>query len=358
MRGWLVSEHGVARITHDANSRVEQVLRGPGDVVRAGDALTVLTRERFTDDGRTMFEAVQHELDRQIESVQRRVQLLTEETDLEHDAIALQLAGIEKERRAVDSQRREQLLRIDSASARVAGLARAARGGAVADWELMRHKDELAELQQNLARLQQSEFSLEREQADLEARLLRLPVEAQRAVESLQAQQSRLHQQVTEARVDRRIVLKAPIPGKVASVEVAAGAAVTPRQLLATILPDKLRLVAEVYVPSRAVGFVREGQPVRLKYDAFPHQQFGAFEGTVISVSDFVLLPSEIPQTFVVREATFKVRIAIEESTVEVAGAAARLRPGMLLGADIILERRLLADWLLQPLRLRYRDAA
>jgi len=111
-------------------------------------------------------------------------------------------------------------------------------------------------------------------------------------------------------------------------------------------------------VPSSAVGFIRPGQHVRLMYDAFPQQQFGAFSGEVDRVSDFVLMPSEVPQTFFLREATFKVEIAIDTDSVAFEAGSAPLRPGMLLAAEIILESRSLVDWLLEPIRLRRRDAA
>jgi membrane fusion protein len=120
-----------------------------------------------------------------------------------------------------------------------------------------------------------------------------------------------------------------------------------------TIVPEDADLVAEVFIPSRAAGFVRSGQSVRIAYDAFPQQKFGTFEGRVAHVSDFVLLPGEIPQTFAVREATYKVHIVVDDSPIQTSVGAAGLRPGMLLAADIILENRNLIDWLLEPLRIR-----
>lgn len=91
-------------------------------------------------------------------------------------------------------------------------------------------------------------------------------------------------------------------------------------------------------------------------YDAFPQQQFGAFAGVVKRISDFILLPTEVPQTFFPREATFKIQIAIKSHSIALETGDAPLRPGMLLAAEIILESRRLLDWLLEPVRLRRRD--
>ena len=356
VRGWLVSEHGVARIRPDTAGKVDEVLLRVGDRVRAGDAIMVLSRERFLEDGSSTADAIQEELGNRIGSTQERERLLGEETGIEQETVKAQLLNLEQEIEAVDQQREEQLRRVEAAGRKLADLSEAARGGAVTEWDLLRQKDDLVAARQAVSRLQQAEQSLQRERHELQARLRRLPVETGRAIAALRSERSHLKQQLTESKSRRRVIIKAPISGKLAAVEVSPGDAVSPRQLLATVLPAELRLMAEVYVPSRAAGFIRPGQRVRLKYDAFPHRQFGTQAGTVVSISDFVLLPSEIPQTFLLREATFKVRVALENHDMDFAGRQALLRPGMLLGAEIILEQRTLADWLLKPLRFRPRD--
>ncbi|MDH5622490.1 MAG: HlyD family efflux transporter periplasmic adaptor subunit, partial [Gammaproteobacteria bacterium] len=160
-------------------------------------------------------------------------------------------------------------------------------------------------------------------------------------------------QQIAEQESKRLTALHAPVSGVIAAIEVNAGNSVAPRQLLMTLVPENMNLAAEIYVPSKAAGFVRRGQSVRIAYDAFPQQKFGTFEGRVDRVSDFVLLPGEIPQTFPLHEATYKVRIELNDPAIPTSIGTMSLRPGMLLAAEIILEQRNLVDWLLEPLRFR-----
>ena len=61
-----------------------------------------------------------------------------------------------------------------------------------------------------------------------------------------------------------------------------------------TLLPDGASLLAELFVPSRAIGFVEPGQRVRLMVDAFPYQRFGTLGGRVETVSQAVLSPNEV----------------------------------------------------------------
>jgi membrane fusion protein len=358
VRGWLVSRDGVARITHSAAGVVESIATTSGESVQVGDPVIYLSRETFLEDGRSSGDEVMLELRKQVAAIDRRAQLLRDQSDIEQGSIATQLQSLEKEKSAISRQRFAQQRRLDTASNKLTRLKSAALSGAVTEWDLLHQEDEQVVLKQALGRMRQSEIALDRERERLRARASSLPVETERAISNLNSQRSQLLQQITEHETERFVVLKSPIAGKLASVEVHEGGAVAPNQLLATVLPENLELVAEVYVPSSAVGFIKPGQSVRLMYDAFPQQQFGAFSGEVDRISDFILLPSEVPQTFFLREATFKIRIAIESDSIDLEAGRAPLRPGMLLAAEIILESRTLVDWLLEPIRLRRRDTA
>lgn len=356
VRGWLVASKGVARITHGRAAIVDSIVAAPGTRLKVGDPVIYLSRETFLEDGRSSGDEMVLELRKQLEAIDRRVQLVRAEAEIEDNSIAGQLQDLAREQQSLSRQRAEQKRRLDAASNKLRRLRAAAETGAVTDWDILREEDEERVLRQAWGRMQQSEIALDRERERLTGRAKSLPVETERSVSSLRSQRSQLQQQITRQESELRIVLKSPIAGKLASVEVHAGGAVAPNQLLATVLPENLDLIAEAYVPTSAVGFITPGQDVRLMYDAFPQQQFGAFRGVVERISDFILLPTEVPQTFFPREATFKIQIAISNHSIAHEAGDAPLRPGMLLAAEIILESRRLLDWLLEPIRLRSRD--
>ena len=64
------------------------------------------------------------------------------------------------------------------------------------------------------------------------------------------------------------------------------GAVVQPGQALMMIVPKEASLVAEVEVLNKDVGFISEGQDVRVKVDAFSYTKYGLVEGKVIDVAD------------------------------------------------------------------------
>ncbi len=52
-----------------------------------------------------------------------------------------------------------------------------------------------------------------------------------------------------------------------------------PADQLLTVVPDGSTLVVEAMVLNRDVGFVHEGQTVRVKLEAFPFTRYGVVNG-------------------------------------------------------------------------------
>jgi membrane fusion protein len=103
-------------------------------------------------------------------------------------------------------------------------------------------------------------------------------------------------------------LITAPIGGRVTALQAAAGRVVEPGRPLMTIVPSGSALHAEIYAPTRAIGFVESGEEVRLLYDAFPYQRFGSFAGRVNRVSRTVLDPRDIAAPLKIEEPVYRTR--------------------------------------------------
>lgn len=358
VRGWLVPNAGAVRITHATPAVVDELLLAAGEIVDVGNPIMVLSRNTYLDDGRNSADAIVQEVQTRIGAIEDRIRMLRDENRIQLDSDRKQLASVAAGQRAIGQQQEQLQIRIDAAVAKLERLNDASSKGAVTRFDVLRQQDETSAMRQALARLLQEQSALQREQQQLEQRIRKMPIELQGMIVTLRSEQSQLKQQVTLQRSGQRSVITAPVAGRLASVDVHVGNSIAPRQLLATIVPEQLQLVAEIFVPSSAIGRIRRGQSVRLLYDAFPVEQFGGFGGKVQDIADVIMLPAEVPQTFALREAAFRVRVAIEEQTIQLLDGPAMLKPGMLLGADIVVETRTLASWLLEPLRIRSRMSA
>ena len=87
-----------------------------------------------------------------------------------------------------------------------------------------------------------------------------------------------------------------------------------------------------------------KGLPAKLKFDAFPFQDYGIIEGTVIDVSPDAQVNKE-------SDSFYKVTIAPSKTEIAANGKNVPLRPGLLVTAEIITERRSILGFLLEPFR-------
>ena len=124
------------------------------------------------------------------------------------------------------------------------------------------------------------------------------------------------------------------------ALQIRAGQPVDTVKPLLAIIPDGSQLRAELYVPSRAIGFVKEGQVVRLLYDAFPYTRFGPGFGTIVELTTTVLAPSEVSAAINVTEPVYRVVANLRDNAMMAYGQQVPLQSGMALTADILLENR------------------
>ena len=82
--------------------------------------------------------------------------------------------------------------------------------------------------------------------------------------------------------------LRAPAPGTLLQFEAPPHGAVKAGQLVAIVLPENARLVALLSVEPRNAAKLAIGQAVRHKLEAYPFQQYGLFEGEVLSIEQVV----------------------------------------------------------------------
>jgi len=181
--------------------------------------------------------------------------------------------------------------------------------------------------------------------------LQQLPFAQADKLQMLRNQLSATEQQIAEVTGRSAYIVRAPVGGRVSLMQASMGQQADPRRLQLQIVPDHSPLEARLFIPVRAIGFVTVGQNVKLLFDAFPYQRFGTYHGRITTVSQTVLLPSDIDGPVTLREPAYTATVALDRPDIIANGKSVPLRPDMSLRADIILEKRTLADWIFAPLR-------
>jgi hemolysin D len=144
---------------------------------------------------------------------------------------------------------------------------------------------------------------------------------------------------------NRLMQLRSPVDGTVQQIAIhTRGGVVEPAQALMVIVPRDSQLVVEARVTSRDIGFVRAGQPVRVKVDAFPFTDYGTIDGVLESVSADAMDDEKLGLVY-----TARIRMEGRRPL--------PLTPGMSISAEIKTGSRRVIQYLLSPIMTRLDEA-
>jgi hemolysin D len=148
--------------------------------------------------------------------------------------------------------------------------------------------------------------------------------------------------------------IRAPVDGTIEQLRVrSSGGAIQAAQPLLDLVPRGGTLFVEAIVPNADIGFVRVGQDVQVKVDAFPFTDYGMLHGVVTSIgNDSINDPdsADRPAQPGPPLSGFKVRIRLKDSTLSMGDRTLRIGPGMRVQAEIRTGRRRIIQYLLSPL--------
>src|SRR5262249_51285733 len=143
------------------------------------------------------------------------------------------------------------------------------------------------EWMQALARLQDLQSSESRVLGELKEAQYQLETSRHTRADENDALKSRMleiDEKLATAEARRSIEMRAPEGGVVTAIVAHAGQTVGADGPMLKIVPRHAPMQAELLATSTAVGFIREGGRVLLRYSAFPYQKFGAYWGTITTV--------------------------------------------------------------------------
>jgi len=346
VRGIVAYDAGIARIYPASPAEVRQIHVRNGELVAAGAPVVTLSLAQ----GVNGVSGQLAQLDNQDRELARQIDLATEMGSADgrrlvqqRESLAAALASLERQRGIAAGQIRL----AESATRRAVQLA---RQGAGTQRQVEDSRSALLARRTEVESLTERLITLRETLAATEAQIAQRTLETSRTRSVLLAQRAALAEQRAELLRTDRLVLTAPIAGEVGDVSVEVGQRARPDQSLVTIVPRGSTLEVWLYAPSRAVGFARPGQQVRLFFDAFPYQKYGAGRCTVTAVSRVPTEPTNLDSNLGIEEPVFRIRVRIDELAPNVPADQRAMRPGMTLNANLVLERRSLLQLLFGPI--------
>jgi hypothetical protein len=111
-------------------------------------------------------------------------------------------------------------------------------------------------------------------------------------------------------------------------------------------------LMTTLRIPSRERGFIKPGQIIHIKLDAFPYARFGTYEAHIDSVSDTTLGAPDASLTGsgALAGDDYIAWATLRSNTVDFGKQQFAILPGMRGRASIVVEQRTIAEWVLAPL--------
>ncbi|WP_016950443.1 HlyD family efflux transporter periplasmic adaptor subunit [Anabaena sp. PCC 7108] len=143
-------------------------------------------------------------------------------------------------------------------------------------------------------------------------------------------------------------VVRSPIDGIIFELPIKKpGSVVQPGQMIAQIAPKNAALILKAQMSSQESGFVKVGMPVKIKFDAYPFQEYGVLKGRVTWISP----NSKIQENSSNRLETYEVEIAMEEPYIQSGNKRLFLTPGQTATAEVIVRQRRVIDFILDPFK-------
>lgn len=351
--GQLVPAQGLATILMPATGVVERLSIAEGGRVVAGQVLGVVRVPRSTlQDGDTQA-ALEAQLARRRLGLQQAQIAQTQQITAQHQGLRAQLAAAQRELAQINAETATRRDQIRIANETLERLNELRDDKFVSMLQINQQESTVIAYEGEVQALQRQAMSTQRLIAQLQQSIAELP--AQRA--TMEAESSRnlaaLDQEEIQVQADGALVLTAPVAGTVVTELAKPGQAAQEGQPLLSILPGDGKLEAELLVPSRAIGFIAPGDTVLLRYSAYPYQKFGHYLGQVSRVSRSALNASKLASPSGKAEAGepfYRVTVAIPSQSITAHGKSESLKPGMLLEADVLGERRQLIEWVFEPL--------
>ncbi|WP_019505014.1 HlyD family efflux transporter periplasmic adaptor subunit [Pleurocapsa sp. PCC 7319] len=178
---------------------------------------------------------------------------------------------------------------------------------------------------------------------ELQSQITSLTSEIAQTNKQLQSRQFQLKQRELIAPIDG-MVFHIPARGR--------GAVVQPGERMIEIAPQDSALVLRAQIPPADSGFLQQGMPVKIKFDAYPFQDYGVTEGTLISVSP----DSKVTETPQGDRESYELEIELAQPYVWDEGKRITLTPGQTATAEIIIRQRRVIDFFIDPFKKLQQD--
>ncbi len=350
--GYLVPDTGLVKIYARGNGTVVEQLVEEGQTVTKGDKLADVSTLRAAQDISDIDQKIINSLNGQTQSVADKLATQQQLYQIEQAKYIAQVEALKQESQQLDEQQQTFAERIKLSDEHMKNIDKLRQSNNISSAEHEKSYEVHLALKLGFNDIKRQLTHSINQLKLLKFEQQSAPMRHNNQMKDLQSKRAELSRQILEIEGRRSFSLHAPIDGAVTALQIKKGKTINVNDTLMAILPEGASFEAQLFVPTRAVGFIKIGQQVSIRYNAFPYQRYGVYTGIVSQVAGVILSPNELPVPVPLQEPVYRITVSLDSQSVQAYGQNLPLQAGMLLEADIILDQLSLIDWLLDPLNI------
>ena len=350
--GVLMPDKGVIKIFSPQAGLIDKIFVKEGDAVKEGDPLFVSSNDRSSQGQDTTQESISEQIRTRTKLLQNTLSQLDLAWVTDKSTAERQLQQLAKQVALQESQERNQQQLAQLLQSRVKQYQSLWEKEYVSLEQLQRVKEESLRQNGTLEASRNELINTRKERLHRANELKQLESNYLTQRNDIQSKIASAGQELTESELKREIIIRATTRGTVTALTAAVGQYFDGHAPLLSIIPEGSTLLAYLYAPGYAVGFIKPNSDVWLRYPAWPWQKFGQYHGTVVSVSKVALTQREI-ELFESKdsgELLYRIVVRPDSNVVNVYGEKMPLQAGMQLEADVVRDSRRLYEWIFEPL--------
>lgn len=351
VEGELVPSQGLLSLTAASAGVIARCLVAEGDTVAQDQPIAEIRTDLDSTtlgDTRALIDARLHEQQAGLDADLNEQRAVAEQ---QKRSLEERSAMLRQQLDLFDAQRALKDQQVTNAEALLDRLRPLREKGVLGAFEWDQRESAVLDARMQLKAVVLQRLDTERALNALHGELEQLPMTSAAKLNEIERKRSDVAQSIARNAAERALIVRAPRAGVIAGLTAPEGQTVAAGQRLAALIPAGSDLQAELWVPSRAVGFVAPGDAVVLRYHAYPYQKFGSHAGHVVDIGKSALPPAELDRLRGRRseEPMYRIRVALDAQSVAAFGHRMPLKTSMTLDADVLLERQRLIDWIIEP---------
>ncbi|MEN4590976.1 HlyD family secretion protein [Pantoea agglomerans] len=350
--GELLPKNGMLIIPPPVSATVVDIPVKEGQHVEKDDVLMVLSSEVSTQLGQTR-QVIAENLKGQRERLQQDLVTLEKLHQVEMKGLTDTIASLKLQQEQLKLQLTHRRKQVSLAKMQLDKLEAMHNEGYASSRQMEEQESNLLDSQARYQEYQRQLLDISQKIVQTEQQLHEKPLDDEKKRNDIERQLADNRQSMAENEARRSFELRAPKSGYVGMIMVKNGQMLTAGQSAIAVLPSNTELVARIMVNTQSIGFIQPGQRVVLRYKAFPYQKFGQQYGKVIEVSRTALSPQEVTTLTGknnIQEQQYRVLVSLDKQSITAYAQNEKLKPGMALDADFIVDKRRLYEWVLEPI--------